>query len=259
MNGVVSLSTTIRSEWIKLRSVRSSVVTLVAAGIVVVLLGAMLSSVASEGSSTPMPLDATGPLDLSLAGINLSVLLLGVLGAVLSAGEYSTGLVQTMFVVVPDRLRVLWAKCALLVGTAFPWLAVSCLAAFLIGQAVYSGQDPTLSLGDPGVLRAVLGAAFYSVSIGVIGIGLGFLLRSTAAAVGGLVALVMVLPVLAELLPGAVGDTVADALPSGAGSAVMTLDAGSGAMGPGAGVAVLAAWMMVLTASAAFRLRTQDA
>jgi hypothetical protein len=249
----------IRSEWIKVRSVRSTVITFALAAVAVVAFGMLVSMLSSggAGSTGDNGPASSDPISASLAGVNLAQLALGVLGALFITSEYSTGLIRATLATVPKRLPVLWAKALVIAGATFATMGVAVVVAFLAGQAVYGGAEPGASLFDPGVPRALLGAAMLPTAIAVMGVALGVLLRSTAAAVGLLVAMLFIVPLLLELF-GGVGADAAVYLPSEAGQAMSALVHESGELSPLAGLGVLAAWVGGLLAAAAFALTHRD-
>jgi ABC-2 type transport system permease protein len=246
-----------KAEWIKLRSVRVNVVGILAAGAALVLLGVLFSALAPTDMGPGGT--ATDSVSFAFGGISLSQLIIGVLAALFVGSEYASGLIRTTFGAVARRTRVLRAK-AIVFGCA-AWLAMTfgAFGAFFAGSAVYSGNLPSYAIGDPGVLRAVLSAGFYGACVALIGIAVGFLVRSTAAAIGLLLGLLMLAPLLTELLPGTAGDTLTQVLPSNAGKAIMSLTSPDNLLSPGLGFAVLAAWVVGLLAAAAVTLRRRDA
>jgi ABC-2 type transport system permease protein len=246
-----------KAEWIKLQSVRVNVVGILAAGAALVLLGVLFSALAPTDMGPGGT--ATDSVSFAFGGISLSQLIIGVLAALFVGSEYASGLIRTTFGAVARRTRVLRAK-AIVFGCA-AWLAMTfgAFGAFFAGSAVYSGNLPSYAIGDPGVLRAVLSAGFYGACVALIGIAVGFLVRSTAAAIGLLLGLLMLAPLLTELLPGTAGDTLTQVLPSNAGKAIMSLTSPDNLLSPGLGFAVLAAWVVGLLAAAAVTLRRRDA
>jgi ABC-2 type transport system permease protein len=246
-----------KAEWIKLWSVRVNVVGIPAAAVALVLLGVLFSALAPKdmgpGGTT------TDSVSLAFGGISLSQLIVGVLAALFVGSEYASGLIRTMFGAVARRNRVLRAK-AIVFGVA-TWLAMTlgAFGAFVAGSAVYSVNFPSYSIGDPGVLRAVLSVGFYGACVALMGIGVGFLVRGTAAAIGVLIGLLMVAPLLAELVPGTVGDALTKILPSNAGDAAMSVTSRDTLLSPWLGFAVLVVWVVGLLAVAGVTLRRRDA
>lgn len=253
----------VHSEWVKFRSLRSPLIMLAAAVVVLVGLGVVFSTVLADQSpqpAGPLPPGAPSsldPLGVSLGGVNLAQLLVGTLGVLLMTGEYATGMIRASLAAVPTRLPVLWGKALVLGGVCLAVLVPAVLLAFGAGQAVLG--DDGLSLGDDGVLRAVLGSAFYLAGVGVLGLALGALLRTTAGAITTLVAVLLVAPGLTGLLPEDVSDAVGPYLPSNAGDAFTSLTGGGDLLSPGAGLAVFVGWLAVLLTAAALTLARRDA
>lgn len=252
----ITLPRVIRSEWIKLRSVRSTVITLVSAGVAVVAFGLLVSAL-SNGTSMGGESEVFDPTGNSLAGTNLAQLVLGVLGALFITSEYSTGLIRATLAAVPKRLPVLWAKVVVVTGATFVTMAVAVPIAFVAGQALYGGDGAGASFFDPGVPRALLGAVLLPTAIAAIGVGLGTLLRSTAAAVGVLVGLVFLAPFLLQAF-GGVGADLAGYLPAEAGQAMTTLAPRPDQLSPGLAFGVMVAWVAGFVGAAAFALRRRD-
>ena len=145
-------------------------------------------------------------------------------------------------------------------GVVLLTMLVASFAAFFVGQAVLSGQQPGASLSDPGALRAVVGAALYVTVAGITALALGALLRNTAAAITTFVAVFFVFPTLTLLLPASVTDHFVQYLPSNLGGA---LTGGNSvlahSLSPWAGFAVLCGYAAALIGLAAWRLRRVDA
>lgn len=246
-----------KAEWIKLRSVRVNVVGIGAAAVALVLLGVLFSAVG--GTDQGPRGNVADSVSLVFGGITLSQLIIGVLAALFVGSEYASGLIRTTFGAVGHRTRVLRAK-AIVFGCA-TWLAmtIGAFGAFFAGSAVYSGDLSSHSIDDPGVVRAVLSAGFYGGCVALIGIAVGFLLRSTAATIGVLIGLLTLAPVFVGLLPGTIGDTLTKILPSKAGDAMMSVTSPDSLLSPWLGFAVLVVWVVGLLAIAGVTLRRRDA
>jgi len=266
----VTLGRVIESEWIKVRTVRSWVVMILAAAAVVIAMGALAAAVASGAVSTPAapgaagsggrnPFGATDPTAISLAGVNLAQLIVGVLGVLIVSNEYANGSIRNWFGAVPRRLPVFWGKVIVLAGSLAVVMVLATLAAFLVGQAIL-GDAKSTPLAADGVLRAVLGSGLYLAGIGVFGIALGSLLRNTAGAIAVVVASLLIIPNLIGLvLPDDWSDKVTPYLPSTAGQAFTSVNPADTLLGSAAGAMVFAAWLVVLVAAAAVLLRRRDA
>jgi ABC-2 type transport system permease protein len=241
----------VAAEWTKFSSLRSTWIT---TGISVVLLIAfgVIASASVSG-------DNLSAVDLALSGSILAALAVGVLGALLGAGEYTTGMIRATLAAVPHRLPVLWSKSLVAGAAALVTMTVGAFAAFALGSAVLNDAVGGLGLGDDGVLRALIGAGLYLGLVAVLGVALGMLVRSSAGAIAILAGLLLIVPGLAALLPDAVAETITPYLPSNAGSAVMALTPGDGTLGPWTGLAVFAGYVAVVLAATAYRLKKTDA
>jgi ABC-2 type transport system permease protein len=244
----------IHSEWIKLRSIRSTWISFAAVAIVGVVFGAIFASAGHRRVSSQV----IDPVSLSLAGFNLSRLIVGVLGVLVVSAEYSTGLIRTTLAAVTSRASVLRAKVAVFATTTIVVTGVASFIAFFVGKSLYTGPNPA-ALGDPGVLRAIIGNVVYCTGVGLLGIALGFLLRSTAGAIGVLFATLLLVPGLASLLPWSWSDNLTQLLPSNAGDAFASVRQQSDLLSPTVGAVVFLAWIAVMLVGAGLVLRRRDA
>src|SRR6478735_3826958 len=250
----------IRSEWIKLRSVRSWIIMSAAAAVLMVAFGALAASVAS-GAVTPTnpnggggggrgPFASLDPTAISLAGVTLAQLIIGILGVLIVSNEYANGLIRNTFAAVPRRLPVLWAKVIVLAGSLAVLMVIASVVAFLVGQLIL-GDGKNTTLAADGVLRAVLGSGLYLAGIGVFGVAIGALMRNTAGAISVVVAALLIVPGLARLiLPDDWNTTLTPYLPSNAGSAFTSVTGSDTLLAAGAGAAVFVGWLVVLLAAA---------
>ncbi len=259
----VTAARVLRSEWAKLWSLRSTWITLGLALVFVVAFGlislAHYKSALDGGGHMDPDIATASAVDLSLFGVNFGQLALGVLGVLVTAGEYSTGMIRSTLAAVPKRLPVLWSKAAVYGAVAFVVALVGVFVGFLAGHGIVSGTPAAVTLSDSGVVRALFGAALYLALVGVIAVSLGALLRSVAGGISVLVATLMLVPGLAELLPSSWRDDVTKFLPSNAGGSMYTLHQASGTLSPGAGLIVLLVWTALALAGAAYRLVRSDA
>ncbi len=247
------------AEWTKLRTVRSTVIGLASGAAVMILLGMLFSGLAGDEAAGGPVGQGTDAFSRIFAGTHLTQLILAVVGAVFVTTEYSTGLIRTMFATVTDRRMVLVAKAAAMGAATWVVMTAASFVTFFAGSAVYGGTDTVPSLSDDGVLRAILGTGFYAAGIAVLGIGLGFLLRTTASAVGVLVAGLMVAPVLVGLLPDSISDTVGKLLPSNSGSSFTSVTPNSDLLSVNAGFAVFVAWVVGILVAAGIAVHRRDA
>jgi ABC-2 type transport system permease protein len=255
--GRVTQGRVVRSEWTKLSTLRSTWYCALIAVILIVGVGALASGGKTYRVSAGHP--AVTAVSVSLFGVLLAQLVLGVLGVLVFSGEYGTGMIRATLAVVPSRLPVLWAKLAVLAGLVLSVTLLAALAEFFVAAAIQSARGGSaISLTDPGVLRTVIGASLYLTVAAVIGLALGALFRRTAVGVSAFAGVFFVAPVIMAQLPHSVA-RIAPYLPSSAGGAVWGQPLVAHPLGPWAGFAVLCGYAVVLTGLAAWRLRRRDA
>ncbi len=253
----VTFTRLVSAEWFKFRTVRTNIIALGGAAAAAIGFGALFSSLAGSGTG-PDNLSQNA-LSLSLGGFNLSQIIIAILGVALVAGEYQTGLIRTWFGAAPKRLSVLAAKTTVYGALVFIVALAAAVLAFTAGQALLPADFVALSLTSDGVIQALLGTAFYAATIGMIGVGLGFLLRSTAAGAGAVITMLMIAPLMVGLLPASISDPLGKVLPSNAATAVQGVESNSELLTTGWGVAVLVAWVIAIVGAAAISLTRRDA
>jgi ABC-2 type transport system permease protein len=253
------------SEWTKLRTLRSTRYALLA-GVAMTIGFAIIPALVNANRWSSMSfIDKAGfrPLETSLIGVTVAQLAIGVLGVMLISGEYSTGMIRSTFAAVPKRLPVLWGKAGVFALVTFVLALPSTLIAFFAAQAIlkghsFNGHDIALSFSDPGVSRAVIGGALYLTLIGLFGLGLGAILRSTAGGISAFAGILFVIPPLMNVLPASWSNAISPYLPSNAGQAIMQSGSPAHTLAPWTGLAVFAAYTAVLVAVAAIQLRRRD-
>ena len=255
----VTQARVLRSEWIKLRSLRSTALTLAAAVLLMVAMGWIFgwATNANWSDLSPGEQASFSAIDTTLAGYNLAQLAIGVLGVLLVTGEYATGMIRATFGAVPRRLPVLWAKAALYAGVTFVLMLGAAFAAFVVGQQLLGTHGATLSAD--GAVRAIVGVAVYLALIGVFSVALGFIIRSTAGSVATLFGLLLVLPTLGLLLPSSWQDNLLPYLPSNAGATMFGAYTATDALSATTSLLVLLGWVVPALAGAALVLKRRDA
>ncbi|HVC05228.1 MAG TPA: hypothetical protein VND88_11195 [Candidatus Acidoferrales bacterium] len=248
------------SEWTKFRSLRSTRYTLLATvGLTVGLALAAAVLVATQWATmTPANKATFQPLNVSLVGASIGVMVIGVLGVLMMTSEYATGLVSSTFAAVPKRLPVLWGKAAVYSAIAMSVTVPAMLIAFFSTQAILSGNHAQIAFGHTGVARAVIGSALYLTIAGLLGLGLGGIFRSTAAAVTSLTVILFVLPVISFILPAGLSNTISPYLPGNAGQAIMDIAPQAHTLTPWVGLGVFAAYAFAALAAAAVLLVKRD-
>lgn len=254
----------LRSEWIRLVTTRSTVVTLIASGAVMALIGALAAAVSTgsvedpSGGGPAPGFSASDPLSTLMAGSTMVILVIGVLGVILGAREYGSGLVRTTYAAVPRRWPVLLSRTTVFALASTVVIGAGTMVAFFAGSAILEANGAaTVSLGDDGVAAAVVGNVAYLVGTGVLGIALGTLTRSLGLGIGALIALVLVVPGFGSVLLPDDWQQALDYLPSEAATSFTTIDP-TGGLGTAAGVSVFLAWVVGTTAVATAALLRRD-
>jgi ABC-2 type transport system permease protein len=253
----------LRSEWAKLWSLRSTWITLTLGLLFLVAFGIIsaLRYKSMSGSGQQMDpdfADATAQ-SLALFGVPFALIALGVLGVLTASGEYTTGMIRSTMAAVPRRLPVLWSKAAVYGVIAFVVGAIGAVVAFLISSGILPGTAAAMSISANGVVRSLLGVGVYLGLVGVIGVALGAMLRSTAGGISALVGTFLLLPGLMSLLPTSWRADITQYLPSNAGDSIYALHHSTGTLSAGAGLLVLLGWTALALGGAAYRIVRSDA
>src|SRR6202161_2146487 len=251
----------LRSEWTTLRSVGSTFWALSVTVGLGVGLGAAISAAAAHGyaKSSASGKLSWDPTALSLDGIGIATLAIAVLGVLFISSEYSSGMIRTSLIAVPKRGRVLAAKSLVYAVVTFVVGEVLSFVAFFLGQALISGHAPHAVLGDPGVARAVLGAGFYLTVLAVLSVAAGTLLRHSAAAITCIVAVLFVLPGVAQALPDSWRHPVTEFWPAQAGSQLTNVYHSAHTLQPWPGFGVMCLFVAIMYTIAWMLLDRRDA
>ncbi len=197
----------------------------------------------------------------SLAGLYVGQLVIAALGALTITSEYSTEMIRTSLAVQPRRGVVFAAKAVVFAVVTLITGLITSFGSFFVGQAILSGHHLSATLGEPNVLRAVIGGALFLTACGMLAYGLGAILRHTAAAISAAIGLLFVLTVLVQFLPSSWQNSVDKWMPAIAGSQVWATKATPGAhqFPAWGGFAVLAGWAAVAIIAGLVMFRTRDA
>jgi hypothetical protein len=257
--GRVTQARVVLSEWTKLRSVRSTRWSLLAAFLFTVGIAAIACAVVGHHYPQMSPQDRADfhPLEVNLAGVQLAQLAIGVLGVLIITAEYSTGMIRASFTAVPKRLPVLWAKIGVFGAVTFALMLPAVLIAFFVGQAILSRHQINVAFSAPHVARVLFGAALYLTVVGLFGLGLGAIVRSTAGGISAFAASMFVLPPLMNVLPASWNRAASPYLPLQAGEAILATTPG-GHLSPWVGLLLFAGYAAVAIAVAAVLLVRRD-
>jgi ABC-type transport system involved in multi-copper enzyme maturation permease subunit len=253
------------SEWTKIRSVRSTVWTLIVFVVVTVGFTALFTwlTVANWNGPRAAQRNVTivaDPVSFILgAGTGLGQLAIAVLGVLLIATEYSTGVIRASLLAVPRRLPMLTAKAVVFAALILVVAEIVAFSSFFVGSAILHSHVP-VSLSDPGVARAVIGTGLVLAVLGLFSLAIGALIRHTAGAIATAIGVVFVLPILSGLLPGSWGAHINAYLPEQAGGLITQAHQKStDLLSPWQGFGVFCLWTAVLLCAAGYLLRRRDA
>jgi ABC-2 type transport system permease protein len=259
-DGHYGFRTVAEMEWLKLRSVRSTWWTLLvfAAG----MIGLSVLVMTHQHWATMSAADRASfdPTNNSFAGLVIGQLAIGVLGVLAVTSEYSSGMIRATFAAAPRRPLVLAAKAAVVAAVTLVAGEILAFVAFGIGQAVLKSPAPHATLGQPGVLRAVLLAGVYPALIGLIGLGLGVLIRHTAGAISAMVGVLFVLPLILVPLGTSIQNSVGQFMPMLiAENSLTAVKPVAHSLSPGVGFAMLCAYAAAALAAGGWALARRDA
>jgi ABC-2 type transport system permease protein len=238
-----------RMEWIKLRSLRSTTWVL-GAGIAVTI---ALGTVAGLNTQDPHG----DPTSNMLSGVLFGQLVLGVLGVLVMSGEYSSGMIRATLAAVPRRPLVLAAKAAVYGVVALAAGEIATFGSFLGGTVALRASVPHPSLAQPAVLRAVALAGVYLALVALIGLGLGAVIRHSAAAVAALVGGLFVLPPILGAATRASGQFMPEMIAGNSLSAVKPVAGFT--FSPWVGLGIIALYAAVILGAGGWLLVRRDA
>jgi ABC-2 type transport system permease protein len=261
----VGLGNLLLTEWTKIRSVRSTLWTLiifvvVSLGLTGLLTWLTVRALSNGRADARSATIAADPVNFILGtGLGLGQLAICVLGALVITAEYSSGTIRASLLAVPRRIPVLIAKglvfgvLVLVVGEAVAF------GSFFIGAAIVHSRFP-VSLSQPGVTRAVIGSGLYLTVLGLFALAIGSLIRHTAGAITTVIGLVLVIFPLTGLLPDSWGAHVHAYLPTVAGQLITADHQTPGQLlSPWQGFGVFCAWTVLLLAAGGYLLKRRDA
>jgi ABC-2 type transport system permease protein len=255
---------TLRSEFTKIRSVRSTYWTLLVLLVVSIGIGAAITGGTAANWSHTSPADRAtfDPTQASVAGLfYLGQLVIVVLGAMVLTAEYSTGMIRTSLTAMPRRIVVYVAKVIVLACVTLVVTFAAAFIAFFLGQALLASTHDNATLSQPNVLRAVIGSAVYVTMCGLFAFAAGAILRHTAAAITTVIGLLFVIPILAHLLPSSWYQDLARWLPDAAGRALSVTVGGQppNLFSPWTEFSVFAIYTLILLIVGAILFRRRDA
>jgi ABC-2 type transport system permease protein len=247
----------VRSEWIKLRSLRSTwwsfgLIALIELGMAVIF--AMTASF--PGGEVPESAVTDAAISVTSVGLMFGQLVIAVLGVLIISGEYSTGQIRSSFMAVPSRLPVLAAKALVFSIATFLVSFGSIVISYLVTIPIMAGAGVQANPADPTLWLRFVGEAGFLVLLGQVSLGIGAALRSTAGGIAASLGLLLVVPTIFQLLPADWARSIADWLPGSVGSDLFYL---GGVFEPWQALLVMLGWVAVVLTAAAVLIKRRDA
>ena len=253
------------SEWTKIRSVRSTVWSLLAFVVVAIGFSTLVAAVVSNNWEKPgrHPEHVTLLTDPTSvifgAGFGIGQLAICVLGVIVISSEYTTGAIRSSLLAVPRRIPMLAAKAIVFALLDLVVSAITVFAVFFISTAILRSHV-NVTLSQPGVTRAVIGGILYLTVLGLFALAIGGLIRHTAGAIATVIALVLVIPPLITLIPGTIANHIHGYLPTVAGQLIgQSSQQPADVLSPWQGFGVFCLWTAVLLAACGWLLLRRDA
>ncbi|WP_159700435.1 ABC transporter permease [Arthrobacter sp. 18067] len=258
----------LNSEFIKFRTLMSTLILLASTAIVMVGFAALAAwgtgSFAEQAARDPEAAAAIaaqgGDLAVSIptSGISFAQLILGSLGVLLMSSEFTTGMARSTFAAVPKRLSPFLAKLIVVVVSAFLLTAVSTYIAGLVSLPIVDSYDLKLDLGSSQSIKLLLVNSIYVAAVAAIGMALGTIVRNSAGGIMSLVGIFFVLPIAFQLIPGDFFKEASKYLPTSTLSPLTAVEHVPDTLEAWQAALVLGAWVVVPVALAMILLKKRD-
>jgi ABC-2 type transport system permease protein len=260
----------VKSEWIKLRSLRSTIWALIVTVVVMVgfsvLIGFVAHNIAKPSTGGPGEGPPSAGMNnhevvqlVNTFGYHFAVLVVAVLGVLLITGEYGTGMIRSTMAAVPQRIPALIAKYLVVGVTTFVVSAVAIAISYLVTKPIL-GRD-NLNAGLNGeTLRVFLSCALLLAMISMFALAIGALMRHSAGAISTVLGILLLVPIILGILGNFVswaGD-IAKWMPDSLANRMIATTTDSGDLTPLQGFGMLALYVVVLGAASAVLLRRRD-
>ncbi len=264
MSTRITLPMSTKAEWIKFRSLRSSVYSIITLLVLTIGLGSLITYARTKHFGHDGD-NALGwdPVTVSLTGFFFAEFVVGVVGAMIITGEYATSSIRTSLAAFPRRVEFVLSKAIVLIGVVFVMSEAMAFISFFLGQSLIKSAEPVTGLsttiGATGVLHAVIFAGLSIVLLALIGFGLGLLLKRTAAAITVFVSFLLVAPILVAFLPSNWGDPITKWLPGTLARGMMSINRDPETFTPNVCGLVLLVYAIVVIAAGTYLFSKRDA
>lgn len=260
-SGHYGLSGILRSEWTKLRTVRSTMWTLGLTVVLAIGLGALATAETRAHWSTMSFVERLtfDPTRTSLVGVFFGQFTIGILGALVMSAEYGTGTIRATFSAIPRRPLVLVAKAIVFGAIALVVSEILAFCAYFLGQALLGAPAVHTTISSPGALRAVVGSGLYLCVLGLFSLGIATIVRHTAGAISTFIGVLLVLPLIVAALPSSIGNPIQRFLPAHIGQAIVSAHTGPHSFAPWPSLLLLCGYTIAVLLIGGFLLVRRDA
>lgn len=251
----------LRSEWIKIRSVRSTVWSYAALVLMSIGMAVLMPLTLSlQGGTVPAEQQVSLMMQVSTFGVFFGQLIVGVLGVLVMTGEYRTGMIRSTLTAVPKRLPALWAKAIVTFVTTYAVSLVATVGSYLVASPIMASKGVSAAITEPEIMRGIFAGALYLSLVAVFALMVGTIVRSSAAGISIVLGILLVLPTVLQVIPAQWARDVGPYLFSDAGLNFVGLQSFSLApLEPWQQLAIVLGWLVVSTAGAAALLIRRDA
>lgn len=263
----------IRSEWVKLVTLRSTWWCL---GILAVLTAGLPAFIAFiigepyEGQPASVDIGYSTWVNATVLPIGFTVLAAAVLGCLVITGEYGTGMIRSTMAAAPKRLSALFAKAFMIGLTVFVTSVVALVIGAVLSGLIFSGNGYVIEFGEARVWLTILAAAGYPALVALFSVGVGTMLRNSAGSIAAVLGLLLVVPTIVQLFGALTGEDwvfdVGNFLPSSLGSVMYmpTVDGnavmmqGTVSLDPLQATLAMIAWVVAALVGGAVLLKSRD-
>jgi ABC-2 type transport system permease protein len=247
----------LRSEWIKLRSLRSTwwsfgIIICIQVGMAVIFSLTAQERFAAASAEASM----NAAVSVTTVGLLFGQLVIAVLGVLVISGEYATGQIRSSFMAVPNRLPVLAAKAVVFSIATFVVTLASIVVSYFVTMPILAEAGAQADPLSGALWLHFIGAAAYLMFIGLISLGIGAALRSTPGGIAASLGLLLVVPTVFQLIPAEWSMTLSQWLPNSVGQNLYYWD---GTFEPWQAALVMLGWVAALLSVAAVLMKRRDA
>lgn len=273
-----------RSEWIKFRTLPSTVILLIATLVAIVGFAALVAFIRGQALTSlmdgagprngapgggTMTLDqaekALGPefalYNLPSSGLQIGVLIVGSLAVLFLASEYGTGMIRSTFAAVPKRIPAFLAKAGVLVVVSYVLTTIASIISFLVSMAILKGHNITVDFSTDGVWRTIFLGGLYVAGVALMGLSLAALVRNSAGSIAILMGIFFLLPFATQflsLVPGDFWKYVQQYTPSATGGQMLAIGHTDAVLDPGPAGLIFLGYVLVFLIPAMISVKTRD-